>query len=151
MESGAVRVVAVPTAHARPYAIVVDPDGRPWVALFGTHALATVDPESFAISEIELPREDARPRRIGRTRDGRLWYVDYAQGYLGAYAPAERSFREWRRRCAPRRVPARCRLVRHRHRRDRPGAAARVSRRPAGSHDAQGGSGSPCAARKPAS
>ncbi|MGH7538574.1 MAG: virginiamycin B lyase family protein, partial [Gemmatimonadales bacterium] len=32
--TGAVRLVAVPTPRARPYGIVVEPSGRPWIVLF---------------------------------------------------------------------------------------------------------------------
>ncbi|MFQ5680343.1 MAG: lyase [Gemmatimonadota bacterium] len=93
--SGDVRLVAVPTSRARPYGIVVDEWDRPWVALFGTHKLATVNPLSFALREIPLPRERARPRRIARTSDGAVWYVDFAEGYLGRYDPVGGTFREW--------------------------------------------------------
>jgi virginiamycin B lyase len=89
------RIVRVPTPNARPYGIVVAPDGRPWIVLFGTNKLATVDPTTFALREIPLPREDARPRRLVVTSDGIIWYGDYRGGRLGRYAPATGAFREW--------------------------------------------------------
>jgi len=90
-----VDLIAVPTKGARPYGIVVAADGTPWVALFGTDKLASIDPDTLALTEHDLPREGARPRRLGITSDGRVWYVDYADGYLGVFDPASESFQEW--------------------------------------------------------
>ncbi|GIV62023.1 MAG: hypothetical protein KatS3mg044_0889 [Rhodothermaceae bacterium] len=91
----AVDLIAVPTPRARPYGIVIAPDGRPWIALFGTNKLAVVDPEAMTLEEVVLPREEARPRRLGVTSDGVVWYVDYAGGYLGRYDPETKAFKEW--------------------------------------------------------
>lgn len=93
--SGEVTLVEVPTSSARPYGIVVAADDRPWIALFGTHKLATVDPQTMQVREIELPRTKARPRRLGITSDGAVWYVDYAGGRLGRYHPGDGRIREW--------------------------------------------------------
>jgi virginiamycin B lyase len=95
MQSAGLEVIAVPTPRARPYGLVVAAEGRPWVALLGTHKLATVDPESLKLREIVLPRKEARPRRLALTGDGRLWYVDAAQGYLGVYDPKTDAIKEW--------------------------------------------------------
>src|SRR5690606_14662823 len=75
--------------------IALDPQGQPWIAELGTNALGTVDLAAWQYREITLPREDARPRRVVATADGRIWYVDYAEGYLGVYDPADGAFREW--------------------------------------------------------
>lgn len=96
MADGAVELIEVPTANARPYGIVTDAAGRPWIAELGSNKLATVDPQTLTLTEIELPRDAARPRRVGVTSDGSVWYVDYAQGYLGRYDPASGEFAEWR-------------------------------------------------------
>lgn len=90
-----VDLIPVPTARARPYGIAIVPDGTPWVALFGTNKLASVNPESLALTEHELPHAGARPRRIEATRDGRLYYVDYARGTLGRFDPKTREVAEW--------------------------------------------------------
>jgi virginiamycin B lyase len=97
MASGKVDVALVTTPRARPYGLVVDQTagGRPWVALLGTHKLATVEPATMKLTEIELPRKEARPKRLALTADGRLWYVDSAQGYLGVYDPKSGNFKEW--------------------------------------------------------
>ena len=94
-DSGAVKLLPVPTPHARPYGITVASDGRPWFTEFGSNKLATVDPKTLELKEIELPRQDARPRRIGITSDGAVWYVDYAEGFLGRLDPASGEIREW--------------------------------------------------------
>lgn len=95
MDSGHIELIEVPTPNARPYGIVTDPAGQPWVVEVGTNKLATVDPDTLELTEIELPRDGARPRRVGMTSNGDVWYVDYAQGYLGRYEPETGSFEEW--------------------------------------------------------
>ena len=84
----------VPTPGARPYGVVVHQD-RPWVVLFGTNKLATVD-EQGKVKEIVLPRQDARPRRLAVTGDGSVWYGDYAEGYIGRYNPVAGQIDEWK-------------------------------------------------------
>ena len=91
-----VDLIRVPTESARPYGIVVARDGHPWVVLFGTNKLATVDPKTLALTEHALARADARPRRLGLTSDGRVWYVDFAKGHLGAFDPTSKAVKEWR-------------------------------------------------------
>lgn len=93
--SGEIRLVPVPTRNALPYGIWMDPRNRPWVALFGTHKIASVNPETMELKEYELPRKDARPRRIAVTADGMVWYGDYAQGILGRFDPESGEFMEW--------------------------------------------------------
>jgi virginiamycin B lyase len=82
---GTVDLIPVPTAGARPYGIVVAPDGTPWIALFGTNKLASVDPATLTLTEHALPDPGARPRRLEVTGDGVLYYTDYARGFLGRF------------------------------------------------------------------
>ena len=84
----------VPTPAARPYGLVVA-NNQPWVALFGTNKLATVNAKGV-VEEVVLPRKEARPRRIAVTPDGAVWYVDYADGYLGRYDHKTKAIKEWR-------------------------------------------------------
>lgn len=91
-----VDLIAVPTRAARPYGIVIASDGTPWVVLFGSHKLASIDPETLELTEHALPRADTRPRRLGLTSDGSVWYVDYHKGYLGVFDPSRETVREWR-------------------------------------------------------
>lgn len=90
-----VDLIPVPTRNARPYGIVVAPDGTPWIALFGTAKLASIDPDTLSLTEHALPDSDARPRRVGLTSDGQVYYVDYARGTLGRLDPASGEVREW--------------------------------------------------------
>ena len=90
-----VRLVAIPTANARPYGIVVDKSGRPWFDLFGTNKIGTLDPKTMALREYPLPNARSRPRRIALTSDGGVWYVDYTRGALGRLDPRTGQVREW--------------------------------------------------------
>lgn len=96
VSTGQIRLVRPSVPRARPYGIVMDPRGeRPWIVLFGTNRIATVDPRSFELTEYEIPRPEARPRRLAVTTDGAVWYGDYAAGMLGRFDPASRSFEEY--------------------------------------------------------
>jgi virginiamycin B lyase len=88
-------LIPVPTANARPYGIRIAPDGTPWIVLFGTNRLASVDPKTLAIQEYVIPDEKARPRRLEITEDGRVWYADYLRGALGVYDPQKKTFHEF--------------------------------------------------------
>jgi virginiamycin B lyase len=95
VSSGKVDVIKVPTERSRPYGIVLDSKGQPWVNLFGSNKLALVNPSTLQLQEIDLPRAAARSRRIGITRDDAVWYVDYAGGQLGRYDVSSKTFEEW--------------------------------------------------------
>jgi virginiamycin B lyase len=93
---GHVDLVPLHTEQARPYGIRIDSRGRPWVALLGTNALATVNPRTLELTTISLPRDDARLRRLAITHDDAVWYTDYAEGHIGRYDPESGEFREWK-------------------------------------------------------
>jgi virginiamycin B lyase len=84
-KSGEIRVWKMPNG-SRPYGIELDADQRPWVDLFGTNAIETIDPVTMKERRYELP-DGARPRRIAVTKDG-IFYGDYARGFLGRLDPA---------------------------------------------------------------
>ncbi|HIF39292.1 MAG TPA: lyase [Gemmatimonadetes bacterium] len=71
---------------SRPYGVVIDSQDRPWIALFNTNHIGTVNPETFELETYELP-ENARPRRLDITSDDIIWYGDYARGTLGRLDP----------------------------------------------------------------
>jgi virginiamycin B lyase len=73
----------------------VDSRDRPWIALFNTNHVGTVDPETFDLETFELP-QGARPRRLDVTSDGIVWYGDYARGMLGRLDPQTGEVREYR-------------------------------------------------------
>jgi len=81
-------------SSSRPYGIVMDSRDRPWIALFNTNHIGTVDPETFEFESYELP-ENALPRRIGVTSDDILWYGDWTRGTLGRLDPATGEVREF--------------------------------------------------------
>ncbi|MEM8575235.1 MAG: lyase [Pseudomonadota bacterium] len=90
-----VDLIPVPTKGSRPYGIKIGPDGTPWVVLFGTNKLASVDPTTLSLTEYDIPDADTRPRRLEVTDDGRVWYSDYTRGKLGRFDPETNSFAEW--------------------------------------------------------
>jgi virginiamycin B lyase len=97
VESGESTIIPVPTQRSRPYGIIMAADmERPWICLFGTNKLATVNPATMELKEVNLPNKQSRPRRLGYTTDGSIWYGDYSRGYLGRYNPEDESFEEWK-------------------------------------------------------
>lgn len=96
VETGEPTIIPVETPRARPYGIVMDQERQqPWIVLFGTNKLATVNPESMELTEIELPNEGTRPRRLDISGDGNIWFGDYSRGYVGKYNPENGSYNEW--------------------------------------------------------
>lgn len=89
-----VDLIPVPTGRARPYGIIIAPDGVSWVALLGTNKLASVDPRTLKLTEHNIAA-GARPRRVDATPDGRIYYTDYRRGYLGRLDPATGKLDEW--------------------------------------------------------
>ncbi len=87
-------IVALPDQFSRPYGIAISPSGVPWIAVFGSNHLVSVDPETLKLTTVTLP-DDARPRRIDVTSDGTVWYVDYRRGYLGRLKPIGSDIKEW--------------------------------------------------------
>ena len=85
--TGKIDLVRVPGQNTRPYGIVLDSKGTPWVNLFGTNTIASIDPKSLALKTWTLADEKTRNRRIAVTPDDQIWYVDYTRGYLGHLDP----------------------------------------------------------------
>jgi virginiamycin B lyase len=99
--SGETRLVAAPRSESRgrmgssrPYGIKLDSRGHPWIALFNTNRLATVDPATMEMETFELP-DGARPRRLVVDSQDVVWYVDYARGKLGRFEPESEEITEW--------------------------------------------------------
>jgi len=89
-----VDLIPVPTSRARPYGIIVGPDGIVWVALLGTDKLASVDPATLELTEHNIA-SGARPRRVGATSNGLVYYSDYSRGFLGRLDPVTGKVEEW--------------------------------------------------------
>jgi virginiamycin B lyase len=98
--SGDVQLIAAPEVESgrsrssRPYGIKMDSQDRPWIALFNTNKIGTVDPESMELKAYEVP-DGARPRRLVIDSHDIIWYVDYQRGYLGRLDPNTGDVREW--------------------------------------------------------
>lgn len=94
ISSRAVDLIRVPTRSSRPYGIIMAPDGKPWIALFGTNKLASIDPATMKLTEHTLPRR-ARPRRLVAATNGQIFYADYRRGFLGRLDPRSNAVKEW--------------------------------------------------------
>jgi virginiamycin B lyase len=98
--TGETEIIAAPeveggrSSSSRPYGIKMDSQGRPWIALFNTNMIATVDPETMELRTFELP-ENALPRRLVITSDDMIWYGDYRRGYTGRLNPETGEVTEW--------------------------------------------------------
>jgi virginiamycin B lyase len=92
--TGEIRLKQPPTRDAVPYGIVVSSQGVPYFCEFGTNKLASIDPQTLAITEYEL-LQGARPRRLALAPNGTIYYSDYARGYLGRFDPVARRIEEW--------------------------------------------------------
>ncbi len=86
VKTGKIRTVKT-GERTRPYGIVINSKGTPWVNLFGTNKIAKVDPATMEVTTYDLPHERARGRRIAVTSDDVIWYVDYTRGFLGRADP----------------------------------------------------------------
>lgn len=92
--TGDIQVLKIREDGARVYGIKMDSNDVPWISLFGTNKIVSVDPKTMTLNEFLLP-EGARPRRLAITSDDIIWYTDYAQGRLGRLDPATGKVREW--------------------------------------------------------
>ena len=90
-----VTLIKMRTDDARPYGIVMAPDGKAWIALFGTNRLGRIDLKKRQFTEFVIPRKEARPRRLIVTSNGLVSYVDYRGGFLGSFDPDANKFEEW--------------------------------------------------------
>ena len=102
--SGEIKLLNAPTPRSRPYGIMVNSKGVPFVVLFGTNKVARIDPKTMEIREYPLPDPKARPRRMAFTSDA-VWYTDYPRGYLGRFDPATGQVTEWQSPGGPRSEP----------------------------------------------
>ena len=101
--SGDVRLVEMPQVpgrggqmgSSRPYGIKMDSNDHPWIVLFNSNQIVTIDPDTFEPTVFELPNERTRPRRMVIDSQDQVWYVDYALGSLGVLNPETGEIKEW--------------------------------------------------------
>ena len=89
------KLVTSLTPRSNPYGMVVNSKGVPFLVLFGTNKIASLDPDTMQITEYPLPNAETRPRRIAITSDDAIWYSDYSRGYLGRFDPTTGKTSEW--------------------------------------------------------
>jgi virginiamycin B lyase len=79
-------------AGASPQAVVLGPDGAPWVADAGRNALLRVDPRSLAVRTWSLPagRPDVGLASLTFDRRGTLWFTG-RRGVIGRLEPGSGS------------------------------------------------------------
>jgi len=83
-----------PDPRARPYGIVLDAEGHPWVALFGSNQVVRIHRDTHELTHFEKADPASRSRRIEVTAEG-VWYVDEPRGFLGLIDPATGGVREF--------------------------------------------------------
>jgi len=77
-----------------PYGVVIDQDGRPYINLWATNKIATIDPKTLEYKEYVHPDARMRARRIAITSDGQIWFGDY-RGFLNHLDPKTGKFTEY--------------------------------------------------------
>src|SRR6476620_1386226 len=68
-KSGDIKLVTSPTEKSRPYGLMINSTGVPYVVEFGAPKIASIDPQTMAIKEYKLPNDGARPRRLAFSDD----------------------------------------------------------------------------------
>ncbi|KGJ97161.1 Vgb family protein [Thalassotalea sp. ND16A] len=91
-----ITLVDMPFEGSRPYGIKVDHEDVPWVVLFGSNQLLSINPQNFSTSTVELTDTAERPRRLEIGQDNDVYYLDHKLGYLGRYDPNTQTFERWR-------------------------------------------------------
>ena len=94
-KTGESKLVTMPAANSRPYGLMINSKGVPYVVEFGAPRIASIDPQTMAIKEYKLPNEAARPRRLAFQSDDTIWYTDYSRGTLGRLDLATGNVKEW--------------------------------------------------------
>lgn len=93
-KTGKVTLKEVPTPNARPYGIIVVPDGAAYFCEFNSNKIGRINPKTLDVTEYILP-EDARPRRLTNNPDHFIYYSDFARGFLGRLDPQSGKVEEW--------------------------------------------------------
>lgn len=93
-KTGKVTLKEVPTPNARPYGIIVAPDGAAYFCEFNSNKIGRINLKTLDVTEYILP-EDARPRRLTNNPDHFIYYSDFARGFLGRLDPQSGKVEEW--------------------------------------------------------
>src|ERR1700716_2341799 len=74
----------VPTAHARPHAPAVAPDGARWVTEQVANKRGRVDPRTGEFQEFPLPTAGSGPHGVVADRAGDISFTGNSKGDIGA-------------------------------------------------------------------
>jgi virginiamycin B lyase len=77
----------IPSVDAKPYIIVVGPDGNLWFCESGTAKIGRLDPRSLRFTEFATPTPNSRPIGIIPGADGNLWFCENAANQVGRITP----------------------------------------------------------------
>src|SRR5215471_13634240 len=77
----------IPTPDAKPYIIVVGPDGALWFCESGAAKIGRLDPHSGTFTEFATPTPDSRPIGIIPGADGNLWFCENGANQIGRITP----------------------------------------------------------------
>jgi virginiamycin B lyase len=94
-KTGESKLVTMPMEKSRPYGLMINSKGVPYVVEFGAPKIASIDPQTMAIKEYKLPNDGARPRRLAFAGDDIIWYSDFARGMLGRLDLKTGDVKEW--------------------------------------------------------
>jgi virginiamycin B lyase len=93
-QTGKIDLKKMQTADARPYGIAINSKGIPFFCEFGTNKMASIEPQTMAITEYKLP-EGARPRRMAIDAGDSVYFTDFQGGNLGRLNPATGTVKMW--------------------------------------------------------
>jgi len=103
--SSEIRLAAVPTRDADPYAVVVNSKGTVFFTERDSPRIGSVDAGTMKVTEYPLPNPKIGLRGLTITSDDILWYTDWARGYLGRFDPNTGKSEEWPSPSGPRSHP----------------------------------------------
>jgi virginiamycin B lyase len=111
-DTGDIRLTKMPRERARPYGIKEDSKGTVWIAYRGSNAIASINPQTWEITEYETPNPDPAShaggyyiRRLAIDSQDNIWYADSGRGYLGRLNPNSGEIKEWSSPSGPKSHP----------------------------------------------
>ena len=83
-----------PDPQTNPYGVVLASDGTPYINLWRSNRIATIDPKTLEYKEFSHPDSTMRARRIAITSDNQVYFGDY-RGILNHLDPKTGRFTEY--------------------------------------------------------
>jgi virginiamycin B lyase len=91
-KTGKIELKEVPTEGALPYGIQINSKGAPIFCELGTNKMASINPQTMAITEYTLPA-GVQPRRLAIAADDTVYFTDFKSGHLGTLNTTTRAVR----------------------------------------------------------